>query len=38
MYDIDVEQKLVIASNDLVNFNQVSSKINPNLKDFDYEY
>ena len=37
MYDIDVEQKLVIASNYDVIWNQVLNKIKPKLKDLHYE-
>ena len=35
MYEINVEQILVISHNDDVNHNQVLNKIKPNLKGFD---
>ena len=37
MYDIYVEQKLIMAYNDAVNWNQVFNKVKPNIKDLNYE-
>ena len=38
MSEIDVEQDLVIESNDAVNWNQVYNRIKPNLKYFYYKH